>query len=201
MGGHKAGQVASHLAAEGAIRAIDALQGASVSLAERLRGLTHDHPIVGEFLRRHEISEEDAAQHPHRHVLTPALGVRPRTEPDLAEMTPLEGDVFIPCSDGLTGHVDDAEIAERVASESDLEVAGQELVDAANRAGGRTTSRFCSCATRREPDRELAQRPAEVVPRLGRTGTVFPQPSQGRQKRIRARLSGRPCPSAWSGGA
>ena len=34
MSGHKAGQVASHLAAEGAIRAIDALQGASVSLAE-----------------------------------------------------------------------------------------------------------------------------------------------------------------------
>ena len=37
MGGHKAGRVASHLAAEGAIRAIEALQGASVSLAERLR--------------------------------------------------------------------------------------------------------------------------------------------------------------------
>ena len=192
MGGHKAGQVASHLAAEGAIRAIDALQGASVSLAERLRhavacanreiftaaqakpelsgmgttfvgmlfggerlalahvgdsrayllrqgrlrGLTDDHSIVGELLRRHEISEEDAAQHPHRHVLTRALGVRPRTEPDLAEMTPQEGDVFILCSDGLTGHVEDEEIAERVASEDDLEVAGQGLVDAANRAGG-----------------------------------------------------------------
>ena len=192
MGGHKAGQVASHLAAEGAIRAIDALQGASVSLAERLRhavacanreiftaaqakpelsgmgttfvgmlfggerlalahvgdsrayllrqgrlrGLTDDHSIVGELLRRHEISEEDAAQHPHRHVLTRALGVRPRTEPDLAEMTPQEGDVFILCSDGLTGHVEDEEIAERVASEDDLEVAGQGLVDAANLAGG-----------------------------------------------------------------
>ncbi len=37
MGGHKAGQVASQLAAEAAIRAIEALQGASVSLAERLR--------------------------------------------------------------------------------------------------------------------------------------------------------------------
>ncbi|MEM9176124.1 MAG: Stp1/IreP family PP2C-type Ser/Thr phosphatase [Myxococcota bacterium] len=192
MGGHKAGQVASHLAAEGAIRAIEALQGASVSLAERLRhavacanreiftaaqakqelsgmgttfvgmlfggerlalahvgdsrayllrqgrlrGLTDDHSIVGELLRRHEISEEDAAQHPHRHVLTRALGVRPRTEPDLAEMTPQEGDVFILCSDGLTGHVDDEEIAERVANEADLEAAAQGLVDAANRAGG-----------------------------------------------------------------
>ena len=161
MGGHKAGQVASQLASEGAIRAIDALQGASVSLAERLRhavacanreiltaaetnpelsgmgttfvgmlfggerlalahvgdsrayllrhgrlrGLTDDHSIVGELLRRQEISEADAKAHPHRHVLTRALGVRPRTEPDLAEMTPQSGDVFILCSDGLTTHV------------------------------------------------------------------------------------------------
>ena len=52
-------------------------------------------------------------------------------------MAPQEGDVFILCSDGLTGHVDDEEIAARVASEDDLEVAGQGLVDAANRAGGK----------------------------------------------------------------
>ena len=192
MGGHKAGQVASHLAAEGSIRAIEALQGASVSLAERLRhavacanreiftaaqakpelsgmgttfvgmlfggdrlalahvgdsrayllrqgrlrGLTDDHSIVGELLRRHEISAADAAQHPHRHVLTRALGIRPRTEPDLAEMTPQEGDVFIMCSDGLTGFVDDKEIAEHLMSEPDLEAAAAALVDTANRAGG-----------------------------------------------------------------
>ncbi|MEZ4291604.1 MAG: protein phosphatase 2C domain-containing protein [Myxococcota bacterium] len=37
MGGHKAGQVASQLACDGAIRAIEALQGATVPLAERLR--------------------------------------------------------------------------------------------------------------------------------------------------------------------
>ena len=102
----------------------------------RLRGLTDDHSIVGELLRRHEISEADAAQHPHRHVLTRALGVRPRIEPDLAEMTPQERDVFMLCSDGLTTHVEDDEIAERVADEEDLEAAASGLVDAANRAGG-----------------------------------------------------------------
>ena len=51
-------------------------------------------------------------------------------------MTPQEGDVFVLCSDGLTGHVDDDEIAERGADEEDLEAAAQGLVDAANRAGG-----------------------------------------------------------------
>jgi serine/threonine protein phosphatase PrpC len=192
MGGHKAGQVASQMACEAAVRAIDALQGASVSLAERLRhavacanrevftaaeakpelsgmgttfvallfggerlglahvgdsrayllrqgrlrGLTDDHSIVAELLRRQEISEADARQHPHRHVLTRALGVRPRIEPDLAEMTPQPGDVFILCSDGLMTHVPDSEIAARVCDELDLVVAAAGLVDAANHAGG-----------------------------------------------------------------
>jgi PPM family protein phosphatase len=192
MGGHKAGQVASRVACEAAVRAIEALQGASVSLAERLRhavtsanreifaaaqckpefagmgttfvgmlfgggrlalahvgdsrcyllrqgrlrALTDDHSIVGELLRRDEISEQDARTHPHRHVLTRALGVRSSTEPDLAEMTPQAGDVFVLCSDGLTGHVSDEEIAERLMGDEDLEHTAQGLVDAANLAGG-----------------------------------------------------------------
>lgn len=192
MGGHKAGQVASQLAAQASIRAIEALQGASVSLAERLRHavacanreifnaaqaqpelagmgttfvgmlfggervalahvgdsrayllrrgrlrcLTDDHSIVAELLRRHAISEADAAEHPHRHVLTRALGVRPRTEPDLAEMTPQEGDVLVLCSDGLTAHVSDEELAEHVAARPDLEACAAGLVEAANAAGG-----------------------------------------------------------------
>ncbi len=192
MGGHQAGQVASQLAGEAAIRAVEALQGATVSLAERLRHavacanreifaaasakpeftgmgttlvgllfagerlalahvgdsraylvrqgrlrrLTDDHSIVAELLRRQEISEEDAREHPHRHVLTRALGVRPRVEPDLAEMTPHADDVFILCSDGLTTHLDDEEIAEQICADRDLEEVAAGLVDSANQAGG-----------------------------------------------------------------
>lgn len=192
MGGHRAGQVASRLAAETAIRAIETLQGADVSLAERLRhavacanreifqaaeakddlsgmgttlvamlfggerlalahvgdsrayllragrlrGLTDDHSIVAELLRRQAISEEAARAHPHRHVLTRALGVRPRIEPDLAEMTPQPGDVFMLCSDGLTTHVSDAVIAETIGAGADLETTADRLVEAANAAGG-----------------------------------------------------------------
>jgi protein phosphatase len=192
MGGHKAGQVASQLATEAATRAIQALEGAEVSLAERLRnavacanreifqaaesktelagmgttfvamlfgegrlalahvgdsrayllrqgrlrGLTDDHSIVAELLRRQAISEAAARAHPHRHVLTRALGVRPRIEPDLAEMTPQAGDVFVLCSDGLTTHVGDGEIAEQVGDGRDLDAAAARLVEAANRAGG-----------------------------------------------------------------
>jgi protein phosphatase len=192
MGGHTAGQVASELAADASLQAIRALEGASASLAEklryavasanraiyttarqrpelagmgttlvcllagegraalahvgdsraylvradRIRQLTDDHSIVGELLRRNEISEDAAREHPHRHVLTRALGVRRVVEPDLAELTPLAGDLFVLCSDGLTNHVEDHEIAKAVSQEEDLQEACERLVDLANGRGG-----------------------------------------------------------------
>ena len=192
MGGHTAGQVASELAAEASLRAIQTLDGAAASLAEklrfavtsanrsiystaqqqpeyagmgttlvallaegeraalahvgdsraylvrggRIRQLTDDHSVVGELLRRNEISENDAREHPHRHVLTRALGVREHVEPDLAEISPAEGDVFVLCSDGLTNHVEDHEIAKRAAEQPDLQELCQSLVDLANARGG-----------------------------------------------------------------
>jgi protein phosphatase len=190
MGGHTAGQIASQLAAEASLRAVETLQGGTVSLSEklrhavacanreifsqarmqpelqgmgttlvcllaseeraalahvgdsraylirsgRIRQLTDDHSLVGELLRRREISEDAAREHPHRHVLTRALGVRPNVEPDLAEISPQAGDLFVMCSDGLTNHMRDEEIG--AAIEGDLQSACDALVDLANRRGG-----------------------------------------------------------------
>jgi protein phosphatase len=92
--------------------------------------------VVGELLRRQEISADAAREHPHRHVLTRALGVRESVEPDLAELTPAPGDVFVLCSDGLTNHVEDQELAKLVAETTDLQEACDDLVDIANGRGG-----------------------------------------------------------------
>lgn len=102
----------------------------------RIRQLTDDHSLVAELVRRREISESAAREHPHRHVLTRALGVREGVEPDLAELTPATRDVFVLCSDGLTGHLHDQEIAEAVSGGADLERACHRLVEAANARGG-----------------------------------------------------------------
>jgi protein phosphatase len=102
----------------------------------RIRQLTDDHSIVGELLRRQEISLDAAREHPHRHVLTRALGVRENVEPDLAELTPMLGDVFVLCSDGLTNHVEDHELAKLVSESEDLQEACEDLVDIANGRGG-----------------------------------------------------------------
>jgi protein phosphatase len=104
--------------------------------AGRIRQLTDDHSIVGELLRRHEISADDAREHPHRHVLTRALGVRGRVQPDLAELRLEPGDLFVLCSDGLTNHLEDPEIAELSGASADLEACCAGLIALANERGG-----------------------------------------------------------------
>jgi len=102
----------------------------------RIRQLTDDHSLVAELVRRREITPRAARGHPHRHVLTRALGVRRTVEPDLAELTPAAGDTFVLCSDGLTGHVGDDEIAQTVLAATDLEEGCDRLIDLANSRGG-----------------------------------------------------------------
>ncbi len=102
----------------------------------RIRQLTDDHSLVAELVRRREISPRAAREHPHRHVLTRALGVRRHVEADLAELTPALGDVFVLCSDGLTTHVGDDEITKVVCDGTDLEAVCDRLIDLANSRGG-----------------------------------------------------------------
>jgi protein phosphatase len=102
----------------------------------RIRQLTDDHSLVAELVRRRELSPDAAQDHPHRHVLTRALGVRRRVDADLAELTPTAGDVLVLCSDGLTNHVADAEVAALVSSETVLDEVCARLVDLANARGG-----------------------------------------------------------------
>lgn len=102
----------------------------------RVRQLTDDHSLVGELQRRGELTADAAREHPHRHVLTRALGVRRLVEADLAEIGLVPGDVFVLCTDGLTTHVRDEEIAEAVREQPDPQTAAKSLVDLANARGG-----------------------------------------------------------------
>lgn len=102
----------------------------------RIRQLTDDHSLVGELQRRGELTADAAQRHPHRHVLTRALGVRRTVEPDFVELSLAPGDLFVLCTDGLTTHVSDEEIAEQVERESDEQSAAKALVELANQRGG-----------------------------------------------------------------
>jgi protein phosphatase len=189
MGGHQAGEVASHVAVEairqafagGSARGPDALvaaieaanravydeagadaakQGMGTTVVCALltasradlanvgdspaylvrgkgaRQLTHDHSWVAEEVARGELSEQEAAVHPYRHVLTRCLGLTPGVEVETYAPLELEpGDVLVLCSDGLSEHVHPDELPGVVGSRSPGEAA-RALIDLANQRGG-----------------------------------------------------------------
>ncbi len=93
-----------------------------------LQQLSHDHSYVQELIEQGAITAEQARSHPHRNVVTQALGV---TDPQSLRVESLSGELkpgmqLLLCSDGLTEEVDDAGIA-KVLRRNDL--SAQECVD------------------------------------------------------------------------
>lgn len=103
---------------------------------EELRQLTTDHTLVERMLRSGEITEEEADVHPHKNVLTRALGTDQEVDVDEASIALLDGDRLLLCSDGLTGMVTEDQIQAILQASPDPQNAAERLVRAANRAGG-----------------------------------------------------------------
>ncbi len=100
-----------------------------------LEPLTVDHSVVAEMHRRGLISADEAATHPRRNEILRSVGVLPEVEVEIAKVAISPGDRFVLCSDGLSGVLDDAEIAAVVQAESP-ESAVETLVRMANERGG-----------------------------------------------------------------
>jgi serine/threonine protein phosphatase PrpC len=77
--------------------------------------ITRDHSEAQELIDQGLLSEEDARTWPRRNIITRAIGVFEEPGLDLRQGEVKPGDVFVLCSDGLTAHVDDEEIAFHVA--------------------------------------------------------------------------------------
>ncbi len=102
-----------------------------------LTRLTHDHSLVEELVKQGKLTAEQAAEHPQRSIITRALGPEPQVEVDTTTHEVQPGDVILLCSDGLTTMVSEDGVAEILASAQTVDLAAQELIDEANRAGGR----------------------------------------------------------------
>jgi serine/threonine protein phosphatase PrpC/TolA-binding protein len=83
---------------------------------EGLVCLTEDHSDVNDALRAGMITEEQAAVHPQRNVINRALGAELDVEPDVVELEVDEYTSFLLCSDGITRHITDQEIARLMRS-------------------------------------------------------------------------------------
>ncbi len=98
--------------------------------------LTEDHSLVEEMVRRGELTPEEAAVHPHRHIVTRALGIDEDIEVDAWELEPQQGARLLLCSDGLTNELDDGELAEILGDRMPPEQTAQVLVERALAHGG-----------------------------------------------------------------
>jgi protein phosphatase len=124
------------------------VQGAQVRLAHvgdsraylyrdgELQLLTEDHTLVHKMLMEGEISESEAETHPHRSILTRALGVDGNVQVDEGVVEMRNGDRLLLCTDGLTGMASDEQIKAVLEESKDPQEAVDRLVRAANRAGG-----------------------------------------------------------------
>ena len=99
--------------------------------------LTDDHSLVGGLVRLGQLTPEEAEHHPQRSVILRAVGVEPTVEVDMLQHELEPDDVYLACSDGLTGMVRDVVIAETLNMFSSLAESADMLIELANAAGGR----------------------------------------------------------------
>ena len=94
----------------------------------QLHRLTRDHTQVGELVERGLLTEAEAENHPLSHVISRAVGVGAELELDAVVDEVADDDVFLLCSDGLTGPLNDSEIA-GVLTATEPETAAKRLVE------------------------------------------------------------------------
>src|SRR4029079_17157133 len=103
----------------------------------QIERMTRDHSLVEEFVRQGKLTPEQAEKHPQRSVITRALGPENSVEVDTFRIPAREGDVFLLCSDGLSGMVGDADLAAIIGGGNALDATARTLIEAANDNGGR----------------------------------------------------------------
>ena len=103
----------------------------------KLQRLTQDHSLVDELVRRGKLTEEQAAEHPQRSIITRALGPEPDVEVDTWTYPGRSGDVILLCSDGLTSMISEDRVRAILESHENLDGAAEALINEANQAGGR----------------------------------------------------------------
>jgi protein phosphatase len=112
------------------------------SRAYRIRGqgiqqITRDHSLLEDYKEaRPAMSSEEEQNFPHKNVITRALGMRESVQVDVGTQELEDGDIFLLCSDGLSGLIKDQLMHETMRRTDDLQQGVNDLIAAANAAGG-----------------------------------------------------------------
>ena len=99
--------------------------------------LTEDHTYVNTLVKAGVLSKEQAEFDDRKNVITKALGAEPTVEPDFFQLEIIKDDIFIICTDGLYDEVEDQEIIKVLSNKQPMTDVCSELIDRANKNGGR----------------------------------------------------------------
>lgn len=103
----------------------------------KLSCITVDHTYVNTLLQQNIITQEEAETHDRKHMITRAVGGDAVIEPDFFRIDIQSGDILLLCTDGLYNEVHEDIIAETLSRPESMQDIANELVDKANRCGGR----------------------------------------------------------------
>jgi protein phosphatase len=98
--------------------------------------MTEDHSLLNDYIKMKHLTPDEIAAFPHKNVIVRALGMKDTVQVDVHVDAPRLGDVYLICSDGLSGMIKDEELSEMSASEPDLDVLCEKLIATANKNGG-----------------------------------------------------------------
>jgi serine/threonine protein phosphatase PrpC len=108
------------------------------SKQQKLHRLTKDHSVVQGLVDQGVISEAEAEHHPNKNRILKTLGIKKDIQPDICTMPvlPAKDDVFLICSDGLSGMVNDGLLLHILEQKVSLQEKGDNMLTFAKQAGG-----------------------------------------------------------------
>ena len=102
----------------------------------KIEALTEDHSLLNDYIKMKRLTPEEIANFPHKNVIVRALGMKDTVKVDTRFEAPRADDVYIICSDGLSGPVEDPEMLAIVRQYPDLKQAASKMIERANENGG-----------------------------------------------------------------
>jgi protein phosphatase len=105
--------------------------------AGKLTQLTEDHSLLNDYIKMKDLTPEQIENFPHKNVIVRALGMKETVQVDILSDRCEANDIYLLCSDGLSGMITDPRLAEILADEQhDLQACCDTLIREANANGG-----------------------------------------------------------------
>ena len=96
---------------------------------KQLRFRTADHSVVGDMVRKGELTEEDARRAANSNVLTRALGISDEIQPEIDKVQLQENDKLALCTDGIWGMISENQLVGQLSEEKRLEILVPQIMD------------------------------------------------------------------------